>query len=96
MLGGVVDFQPLRDPKRFCGLNRLAQRGRMMGVQVVHHWCPNNNKPCGNEMIERLDVAYYYPTPYWGMGECGPVKSLLLFFDRVSTCFQSICTEGTM
>ena len=47
-------------------------------------------------MIERLDVAYYYPTPYWGMGECGPVKSLLLFFDRVSTCFQSICTEGTM
>ena len=47
-------------------------------------------------MIERLDVAYYYPAPYWGMGEGGSVKSLLLFFDRVSTCFQSICTEGTM
>ncbi len=35
-------------------------------------------------MSERLDVAYYYPNPYWGMDESGWVKSLLLFFDRVS------------
>ena len=35
-------------------------------------------------MSERLDVAYYYPAPYWGMGEGGWVKSLLLFFDKVS------------
>ena len=35
-------------------------------------------------MNERLDVAYYYPAPYWGMGEGSWVKSLLLFFDKVS------------
>ena len=35
-------------------------------------------------MAERLDVAYYYPAPFWGMSEGGWVKSLLLFFDRVS------------
>ena len=35
-------------------------------------------------MSERFDVAYYYPAPYWGMGEGGWVKSLLLFFDKVS------------
>lgn len=35
-------------------------------------------------MNERFDVAYYYPAPYWGMGEGSWVKSLLLFFDKVS------------
>lgn len=35
-------------------------------------------------MSERLDVAYYYPAPYWDMHEGGWVKSLLLFFDKVS------------
>ena len=36
-------------------------------------------------MSERLDVAYYYhPAPYWGIDEGGWVKSLLLFFDKVS------------
>ena len=35
-------------------------------------------------MSERLDVAYYYPNPYWGISEGGWVKSLLLFFDKVS------------
>ena len=35
-------------------------------------------------MNERFDVAYYYPAPYWRMGEGGWVKSLLLFFDKVS------------
>ena len=35
-------------------------------------------------MGERPDVAYYYPAPFWGWGEGGWVKSLLLFFDRVS------------
>ena len=35
-------------------------------------------------MSARLDVAYYYPAPYWGWGESGWVKSLLLFFDRIS------------
>ena len=35
-------------------------------------------------MNERLDVAYYYPAPYWGVGEGSWVKSLLLFFDKVS------------
>lgn len=35
-------------------------------------------------MSERLDVAYYYPAPYWGIDEGRWVKSLLLFFDKVS------------
>ena len=35
-------------------------------------------------MNRRLDVAYYYPAPYWGMREIGWVKSLLLFFDRIA------------
>lgn len=35
-------------------------------------------------MSERLDVAYYYPAPYWGWSEGGWVKSLLLFFDKIS------------
>ena len=35
-------------------------------------------------MSERLDVAYYYPAPFWGWDEGGWVKSLLLFFDKVS------------
>ena len=33
---------------------------------------------------ERLDVAYYYPAPFWAIGEGSWVKSLLLFFDKVS------------
>ena len=36
-VGGVVDFQPLGDAPRFGWLKRLVQRGRMMGVQIVHH-----------------------------------------------------------
>ena len=40
-------------------------------------------------MSERLDVAYYYPAPYWGRGEGGWVKSLLLFFDKVSILLPS-------
>ena len=32
----------------------------------------------------RLDVAYCYPAPYWHMAEGAWVKSLLLFFDKVS------------
>jgi len=35
-------------------------------------------------MRSRLDVAYYYPAPYWGWRESGWIKSLLLFFDKVS------------
>lgn len=35
-------------------------------------------------MNERLDVAYYYPAPYWATGEGAWIKSLLLFFDKVS------------
>ena len=35
-------------------------------------------------MSERADVAYYYPAPYWGLGEGSWLKSLLLFFDKVS------------
>ena len=35
-------------------------------------------------MNERLDVAYYYPAPFWGWEEGGWVKSLLLFFDKIS------------
>ena len=35
-------------------------------------------------MSKRIDVAYYYPAPYWGIGEGSWVKSLLLFFDKVS------------
>ena len=29
------------------------------------------------------DIAYYYPEPYWLMGEGGWIKSLLLCFDKV-------------
>ena len=35
-------------------------------------------------MSKRLDIAYYYPEPYWGMGEGGWLKSLLLFYDKIS------------
>ena len=35
-------------------------------------------------MNRRLDVAYCYPAPYWGLREVGWVKTLLLFFDKVS------------
>lgn len=35
-------------------------------------------------MNTHSDVAYYYPAPYWGIREGGWVKSLLLFFDKVS------------
>ena len=35
-------------------------------------------------MTQLPDVAYYYPAPYWGWRDGGWVKSLLLFFDRVS------------
>ena len=35
-------------------------------------------------MKERNDIAYYYPAPFWSMQEGGWVKTLLLFFDRVS------------
>ena len=35
-------------------------------------------------MNARSDVAYYYPAPYWAIREGGWVKSLLLFFDKVS------------
>jgi len=35
-------------------------------------------------MSERLDVAYYYPAPFWGWSESGWVKSLLLFFDQLA------------
>ena len=40
-------------------------------------------------MSERLDVAYYYPAPYWGTGEGAWVKSLLPFFDKVSILLPS-------
>ena len=30
------------------------------------------------------DIAYYYPAPYWSLRETNWVKSLLLFFDKVS------------
>ena len=30
------------------------------------------------------DTAYYYPAPYWGWGDSGWIKSLLLFFDDVA------------
>ena len=43
-----------------------------------------NEHPTVDAMSERLDVAYYYPAPYWGIDEGGWVKSLLLFFDKVS------------
>ena len=35
-------------------------------------------------MSERIDIAYFYPAPYWSLNELGWVKSLLLFFDKVS------------
>lgn len=31
-----------------------------------------------------LETAYYYPEPYWLMGEVGWIKSLLLFFDQLA------------
>ena len=35
-------------------------------------------------MIERREIAYYYPAPYWGCGDSGWMKSLLLFFDQLA------------
>ena len=46
-------------------------------------------------MSERLDVAYYYPAPYWGMNEGGWVKSLLLFFDKVSILLPGLYVRAT-
>ena len=37
LLGRVVNLQPLGDAPRFGWPKRLVQRGRMLGVQVVHH-----------------------------------------------------------
>lgn len=31
----------------------------------------------------QVEIAYYYPEPFWRMNEAGWVKSLLLFFDKV-------------
>ena len=35
-------------------------------------------------MTDEPEVAYYYPAPFWGWGESGWAKSLLLFFDQLS------------
>ena len=35
-------------------------------------------------MTQHPDVAYYYPSPYWGLSEGGWIKSLLLFFDQIA------------
>ena len=35
-------------------------------------------------MMNRPEIAYYYPPPFWGDGESGWAKSLLLFFDRLA------------
>ena len=40
-------------------------------------------------MSAPLDVAYYYPAPYWNVSQGGWVKSLLLFFDRISILLPS-------
>ena len=40
-------------------------------------------------MNRPLDVAYCYPAPYWGLPEVGWVKTLLLFFDKVSILLPS-------
>ena len=37
MLGSVVNLQPFGDAPRFRRLERLVQRGRVVGVQIVHH-----------------------------------------------------------
>jgi hypothetical protein len=34
--------------------------------------------------IEPVEVAYYYPQPYWRMAEADWLKGLLLFFDRIA------------
>ena len=36
------------------------------------------------DINRRQDVAYYYPAPFWMLGETGWVKTLLLFFDKIS------------
>ena len=40
-------------------------------------------------MNAATDLAYYYPAPYWGLGDSNWVKSLLLFFDEVSILLPS-------
>lgn len=40
--------------------------------------------PNGRDPATQVDVAYYYPAPYWGWRDGGWIKSLLLFFDQVS------------
>ena len=36
------------------------------------------------DINRRQDIAYYYPAPFWMLEETAWVKTLLLFFDRVS------------
>jgi hypothetical protein len=33
---------------------------------------------------QRVDLAYYYPQPYWPTGEVDALKNLLLFFDGIA------------
>jgi hypothetical protein len=33
---------------------------------------------------QKLDLAYYYPQPYWPTGEVDTLKNLLLFFDGIA------------
>src|SRR5262245_34260204 len=36
-------------------------------------------------MSEQItDLAYYYPEPYWRIGEADAMKNLLLFFDGIA------------
>jgi hypothetical protein len=38
-----------------------------------------------SESATQLEVAYYYPEPYWGTNEVDSIKTLLLFFDEIAT-----------
>jgi hypothetical protein len=38
-----------------------------------------------SDMSEQItDFAYYYPEPYWRIGEADAMKNLLLFFDGIA------------
>jgi hypothetical protein len=62
----------------------LSLRGRGFGDGVgPDTWSHEKRQPRMSSMVEP-EVAYYYPQPFWRMGEADELKGMLLFFDRIA------------
>ena len=70
-------------------LPTIVAMGRFPFVKIDPPRVASQGERILSEMSGRIDVAYYYPPPFWGTGEGGWVKSLLLFFDKVSILLPS-------